>query len=210
MKKAIIGKKIGMTQIFQEDGTVVPVTVVEAGPCYVVQKKTVENDGYEAVQFAFGEIKDKNVVKPRKGHFDKYCVPYKKMIREFRLDDCSVYEPGQEVKCDVFEVGEKVDVSGRSKGKGYQGVIKRFGQHRGPMAHGSKYHRSAGSMGASAYPSRVMKGKHLPGQMGSKNVTALNLEIVQVRPDDNVLLIKGAVPGPKGAYVTVKTSVKAQ
>lgn len=210
MKKAIIGKKIGMTQIFMEDGTVIPVTVVEAGPCYVVQKKTVENDGYEAVQFAFGDIKEKNVIKPIKGHFDKFGVAYKRIIREFRLDDCSGFEPGQEVKCDIFEVGEKVDVSGKSKGKGYQGVIKRHGQHRGPMAHGSKYHRSPGSMGASAYPSRVMKGKKLPGQMGSKNVTALNLEIVQVRTDDNVLLIKGAVPGPKGAYVTVKSSVKAQ
>lgn len=210
MKNAIIGKKIGMTQIFKEDGTVIPVTVVEAGPCTVVQKKTLENDGYEAVQFAYGEIKEKNVNKPKKGHFDKYGVAYKRVIREFRLDDCSAYEPGQEVKVDVFTVGDKVDVSGKSKGKGYAGVIKRHGQQRGPMAHGSKYHRSPGSMGASAYPSRVPKGKNLPGQMGNKNVTALNLEIVQIDAENNVLLIKGAIPGPKGSLVTVKTSVKAK
>ncbi|MDD4692720.1 MULTISPECIES: 50S ribosomal protein L3 [Eubacterium] len=210
MKKAIIGKKIGMTQIFTENGTVIPVTVVEAGPCTVAQKKTLENDGYEAVQFAYGEIKDKNVNKPKKGHFDKYGVAYKRVIREFRLDDCAAYEPGQEVKADVFEVGDKVDVSGKSKGKGFAGVIKRHGQHRGPMAHGSKYHRSPGSMGASAYPARVMKGKKLPGQMGNKNVTALNLEIVQIDAENNALLIKGAIPGPKGSLVTIKTSVKAK
>lgn len=210
MKKAIIGKKIGMTQIFTENGTVIPVTVVEAGPCTVAQKKTLENDGYEAVQFAYGEIKDKNVNKPKKGHFDKYGVAYKRVIREFRLDDCAAYEPGQEVKADVFEVGDKVDVSGKSKGKGFAGVIKRHGQHRGPMAHGSKYHRSPGSMGAAAYPARVMKGKKLPGQMGNKNVTALNLEIVQIDAENNALLIKGAIPGPKGSLVTIKTSVKAK
>ena len=210
MKKAIIGKKIGMTQIFTENGTVIPVTVVEAGPCTVAQKKTLENDGYEAVQFAYGEIKDKNVNKPKKGHFDKYGVAYKRVIREFRLDACAAYEPGQEVKADVFEVGDKVDVSGKSKGKGFAGVIKRHGQHRGPMAHGSKYHRSPGSMGASAYPARVMKGKKLPGQMGNKNVTALNLEIVQIDAENNALLIKGAIPGPKGSLVTIKTSVKAK
>jgi large subunit ribosomal protein L3 len=210
LKKAIIGKKIGMTQIFTENGTVIPVTVVEAGPCTVAQKKTLENDGYEAVQFAYGEIKDKNVNKPKKGHFDKYGVAYKRVIREFRLDDCAAYEPGQEVKADVFEVGDKVDVSGKSKGKGFAGVIKRHGQHRGPMAHGSKYHRSPGSMGASAYPARVMKGKKLPGQMGNKNVTALNLEIVQIDAENNALLIKGAIPGPKGSLVTIKTSVKAK
>lgn len=210
MKKAIIGKKIGMTQIFTENGTVIPVTVVEAGPCTVAQKKTLENDGYEAVQFAYGEIKDKNVNKPKKGHFDKYGVAYKRVIREFRLDDCAAYEPGQEVKADVFEVGDKVDVSGKSKGKGFAGIIKRHGQHRGPMAHGSKYHRSPGSMGAAAYPARVMKGKKLPGQMGNKNVTALNLEIVQIDAENNALLIKGAIPGPKGSLVTIKTSVKAK
>ncbi|MGL6293143.1 50S ribosomal protein L3 [Eubacterium aggregans] len=210
MKKAIIGKKIGMTQIFTENGTMIPVTVVEAGPCTVAQKKTLENDGYGAVQFAYGEIKDKNVNKPKKGHFDKYGVAYKRVIREFRLDDCVAYEPGQEVKADVFEVGDKVDVSGKSKGKGFAGVIKRHGQHRGPMAHGSKYHRSPGSMGASAYPARVMKGKKLPGQMGNKNVTALNLEIVQIDAENNALLIKGGIPGPKGSLVTIKTSVKAK
>ncbi|WP_281672133.1 50S ribosomal protein L3 [Pseudoramibacter alactolyticus] len=209
MKKAIIGKKIGMTQIFQEDGTVVPVTVVQAGPCTVVQKKTLENDGYEAVQLAYGDIKEKNVVKPVKGHFDKYGVDYARTLREFRLDDCASLEAGQEIKADVFEAGDKVDVSGKSKGKGYAGAIKRWGQQRGPMAHGSKYHRSAGSMGASAYPARVPKGKHLAGQMGNKNVTALNLEIIQVDAENNLLLIKGAVPGPRGGVVSVKSSVKA-
>jgi large subunit ribosomal protein L3 len=209
MKKAIIGKKIGMTQIFKEDGTVVPVTVVEAGPCTVVQKKTVETDGYDAVQFAFGDVKEKNVTKPVKGHFDKYGVKYARVLREFRLDDCSAYEPGQEVKADIFEAGDHVDVSGRSKGKGYAGAIKRWGQQRGPMAHGSKYHRSAGSMGASAYPSRVPKDKHMSGQMGNKNVTTLNLEVVSVDAENNLLLIKGAIPGPRGAVVSVKSSVKA-
>jgi len=209
LKKALMGKKIGMTQIFTENGTVIPVTVVEAGPCTVLQKKTIENDGYEAVQLAFGDIKEKNVTKPVKGHYEKFSAEYKRRIHEFRLDDCSAYEPGQELKADVFEAGDKVDISGKSKGKGYAGVIKRHGQHRGPMAHGSKYHRSPGSMGASAYPSRVPKGKNLPGQMGNKNVTALNLEVVQVDAENNLLLIKGAVPGPRGAVVVIKSSVKA-
>lgn len=209
MKKAIIGKKIGMTQIFTEDGTVIPVTVVEAGPCLVVQKKTMDTDGYEAVQLAYGDVKEKRVTQPRKGHFDKHGVEYRKVIREFKLDDYESFETGQEIKADMFEAGDKVDVSGKSKGKGFQGVIKRHGQHRGPMAHGSKYHRSPGSMGASAYPARVMKGKKLPGQMGNKNVTALNLEVVKVDAEDNVLLIKGAVPGPRGSVVTIKSSVKA-
>ncbi len=209
MKKAIIGKKIGMTQIFTEEGNVIPVTVVEAGPCVVVQKKTMDVDGYEAVQLAYGDVKEKRVTRPMKGHYDKHGVAYRKVIREFKLDDYAALEVGQEIKVDVFEAGDKVDVSGKSKGKGYQGAIKRHGQHRGPMAHGSKYHRSAGSMGASAYPSRVMKGKKLPGQMGNKNVTALNLEIVQVDVENNVLLIKGAVPGPKGSLVSIKSSVKA-
>lgn len=209
MKKAIIGKKIGMTQIFKEDGTVVPVTVVEAGPCTVVQKKTIENDGYEAVQLAYGDIKEKNVNKPVKGHYDKYGVKYARTLREFKLDDCASLEPGTEIKADVFEAGDKVDVSGKSKGKGYAGPIKRWGQHRGPMAHGSKYHRSAGSMGPSAYPSRVPKDKHMSGQMGNKNVTALNLEVVQVDAENNLLLIKGAIPGPKGGVVSIKSSVKA-
>ncbi|MDO4288247.1 MAG: 50S ribosomal protein L3 [Eubacterium sp.] len=209
MKKAIIGKKIGMTQIFTENGTVIPVTVVEAGPCVVIQKKTMDTDGYEALQLGYGAAKERRVNKPMKGHFDKYGVEYKKVIREFKLDDYAAFEPGQVIKADMFEAGDKVDVSGKSKGKGFQGVIKRHGQQRGPMAHGSKYHRSPGSMGASAYPSRVMKGKKLPGQMGNKNVTALNLEIVKVDAEENVLLIKGAVPGPKGSLVSIKSSVKA-
>ena len=209
MKKAIIGKKIGMTQIFTENGTVIPVTVVEAGPCVVVQKKTMDVDGYEALQLGYGEAKERRVNKPVKGHFDKYGVEYKKVIREFKLDDYAAFETGQVIKADMFEVGDKVDVSGKSKGKGFQGAIRRHGQQRGPMAHGSKYHRSPGSMGASAYPARVMKGKKMPGQMGNKNVTALNLEIVQVDAENNVLLIKGAVPGPKGSLVSIKSSVKA-
>ncbi len=209
MKKAILGKKIGMTQIFTEEGLAIPVTVVKVAPCTVVQKKTVETDGYDAVQLSFGDIKEKNVTKPVKGHYDKYGAAYKRVLREFRLDDVSSYEPGQELGADLFEAGEHVDVSGKSKGKGYAGAIKRHGQHRGPMAHGSKYHRSAGSMGSSATPSRVLKGKKLPGQMGNKNVTALNLEIVQIDTEDNLLLIKGAVPGSRGSVVAVKTSVKA-
>ncbi|MBQ3334062.1 MAG: 50S ribosomal protein L3 [Eubacteriaceae bacterium] len=209
MKKAILGKKIGMTQIFTEDGLAIPVTVVQVAPCTVVQKKTVETDGYDAVQLSFGEIKEKNVTKPVKGHYDKYGAAYKRVLKEFRLDDVSSYEPGQELGADLFEAGEHVDVSGKSKGKGYAGAIKRHGQHRGPMAHGSKYHRSAGSMGSSATPSRVLKGKKLPGQMGNKNVTALNLEIVQIDTEDNLLLIKGAVPGSRGSVVAVKSSVKA-
>lgn len=209
MKKAIIGRKLGMTQIFTENGTVIPVTVVEAGPCIVVQKKTTDTDGYEAIQMAFGEVKERRMTKPAKGHFDKYNVEYKKVIREFRLDDCTTFETGQEIKADLFETGERVDISGKSKGKGFQGVIKRHGQHRGPMSHGSKYHRRPGSMGASSSPSRVFKGKKLPGQMGNKNVTAVNLEVVKVDAENNVLLIKGAVPGIRGALVTIKTSVKA-
>ena len=209
MKKAILGKKIGMTQIFTEEGLAIPVTVVKVAPCTVVQKKTVETDGYDAVQLSFGDIKEKNVTKPVKGHYDKYGAAYKRVLKEFRLDDVSSYEPGQELGADLFEAGEHVDVSGKSKGKGYAGAIKRHGQHRGPMAHGSKYHRSAGSMGSSATPSHVLKGKKLPGQMGNKNVTALNLEIVQIDTEDNLLLIKGAVPGSRGSVVAVKSSVKA-
>lgn len=209
MKKAIIGKKIGMTQIFTEDGTVIPVTVVQAGPCKVVQKKTMEVDGYEAVQVAYGAVKEKRVTKPVQGHYEKHGVEAAKMIREFKLDDYANLEVGQDITVESFEPGDKVDISGKSKGKGFQGVIKRHNQHRGPMAHGSKYHRSPGSMGASAYPARVMKGKKLPGQMGNKNVTALNLEVVQVDAEDNLLLIKGAVPGSRGSVVTIKSSVKS-
>lgn len=210
MKKAIIGRKIGMTQVFGENGVAIPVTVVEAGPCTVVQKKTMETDGYEAVQLAFGEVKERRMTKPLKGHYDKNSVEYKKVIKEFKLDDYATFETGQVVSADVFEAGERVDISGKSKGKGFQGVIKRHGQSRGPMGHGSKYHRRPGSMGASSYPSRVFKGKKLPGQMGNKNVTALNLEVVQVDAENNVLLIKGAVPGIKGSLITIKTSVKAK
>ena len=207
--EGLIGKKIGMTQIFTENGTVIPVTVVEAGPCTVAQKKTLENDGYEAVQFAYGEIKDKNVYKPKKGHFDKYGVAYKRVIREFRLDDCAAYEPGQEVKADVFEVGDKVDVSGKSKGKGFAGVIKKWNFSRGPETHGSKFHRAVGSMGASSSPSRTFKNKKMPGRMGHVNTTVLNLEIVKVMPEKNVILIKGGIPGPNKSVVVIRNSVKA-
>lgn len=209
MKKAILGRKLGMTQIFTENGQVIPVTVVEAGPCTVVQKKTQDTDGYDSVQLSYGDIKEKNVTQPIKGHYEKNNVKPARILREFKLDDAPSYESGQVITVETFEVGDKVDVSGKSKGKGYQGVIKRHGQQRGPMAHGSKYHRSPGSMGASAYPSRVPKGKKLPGQMGNKNVTALNLEIVDVDPEENVLLIKGAVPGPRGSVIAVTSSVKS-
>jgi len=209
MKKAIIGRKLGMTQIFTDKGQVIPVTVVEAGPCTVVQKKTEETDGYCSVQLSFDEVQASKISKPEAGHLEKYGAAPARVLREFKLDDAMSMEPGQVVKVDTFEAGDKVDISGKSKGKGYQGVIKRHGQHRGPMAHGSKYHRSPGSMGASAYPSRVPKGKKLPGQMGNKNVTALNLEVVDVDPDENILLIKGAVPGPRGSVVVVKSSVKS-
>ena len=209
MKKAIIGRKLGMTQIFTDKGQVIPVTVVEAGPCTVVQKKTEETDGYSSVQLSFDEVQASKISKPEAGHLEKYGAAPARVLREFKLDDAMSMEPGQVVKADTFEAGDKVDISGKSKGKGYQGVIKRHGQHRGPMAHGSKYHRSPGSMGASAYPSRVPKGKKLPGQMGNKNVTALNLEVVDVDPDENILLIKGAVPGPRGSVVVVKSSVKS-
>ena len=209
MKKAIIGRKLGMTQILTDKGQVIPVTVVEAGPCTVVQKKTEETDGYCSVQLSFDEVQASKISKPEAGHLEKYGAAPARVLREFKLDDAMSMEPGQVVKADTFEAGDKVDISGKSKGKGYQGVIKRHGQHRGPMAHGSKYHRSPGSMGASAYPSRVPKGKKLPGQMGNKNVTALNLEVVDVDPDENILLIKGAVPGPRGSVVVVKSSVKS-
>ncbi|MCL2704421.1 MAG: 50S ribosomal protein L3 [Defluviitaleaceae bacterium] len=208
MKKAILAKKIGMTQIFTEKGLMVPVTVLEAGPCVVVQKKTMENDGYEAVQIGFSEVKPKRVTKPVKGHFDKAKVTPKKYLREFRLEDISDLNIGSEIKADVFEAGEKVDISGTSKGKGFQGAIKRHGQHRGPMAHGSKYHRGLGSMGAATSPGRVPKGKKMPGHMGAKRVTVQNLEIARVDADRNLLLIKGAVPGPRGTVLFVKNTVK--
>ncbi|MBQ1369010.1 MAG: 50S ribosomal protein L3 [Firmicutes bacterium] len=210
MKKAILAKKIGMTQIFnQETGEMIPVTVLEAGPCTVTQVKTVENDGYSAVQVGFGEIREKLVNKPLKGQFAKAGVSVKRVLREFRLEGAEEYTVGSEIKADVFEVGEKVDVSGTSKGKGYQGTIHRFGFHRGPMEHGSKYHRHAGSMGASSDPARVFKGKKLPGHMGSVHVTVQNLEVVRADAERNLLLIKGSVPGPKKAVVTIVNSVKA-
>ncbi len=209
MKKAIIGKKIGMTQVFDENDRAIPVTVVEAGPCVVVQKKTMEVDGYEALQLAYGQVKERRMTKPVKGHYDKNGIEYKKLIREFKLDDYAGYETGQVILADLFVAGERVDISGKSKGKGFQGNIKRHNQARGPMSHGSKYHRRPGSMGSSATPGKVPKGKKLPGQMGNKNVTALNLQVVKVDVDNNVILIKGAVPGIRGSVVTIKTSVKA-
>ena len=209
MKKALIGKKVGMTQIFDENGVVIPVTVIEAGPCVVAQVKTLENDGYEAVQLGFGEVKENKLNKPKKGHFAKANVTAKKHLREFRLDSIEGIKVGDELKADVFVAGEKIDVQGTSKGKGFQGVIKRHGQHRGPMGHGSMYHRRPGSMGPTSTPGRVFKGKKLPGHMGRVTVTIQNLDVVKVDMDKNVILVKGSVPGAKGAILKIKTSVKA-
>lgn len=208
MKKAILGKKLGMTQVFLEDGKVVPVTVVEAGPCPVVQKKTIENDGYSAVQVGFGNISEKNATKPRQGHFKKAGVACMRYLREFRLDDAESFEVGQEIKADIFAPGDKVDVSGISKGKGFAGVIKRWNQHRGPMSHGSRYHRRPGSMGACSSPSKVFKSKHLPGHMGVESVTVQNLEVVRVDAERNFMLVKGAFPGARGSLVVIKATVK--
>ena len=207
MKKAILAKKVGMTQIFGENGELVPVTVLQAGPCVVTQVKTVENDGYEAVQVGFEDIREKLVNKPKKGMFDKAGVSYKRYVREFKLE--GEYAVKDEIKADIFEAGDKVDVTAIAKGKGFQGAIKRHGQSRGPMAHGSKYHRHAGSNGACSSPSKVFKGKKMPGHMGGKKVTTQNLEIVKVDVEKNLLLVKGAVPGPKKALVTIKESVKS-
>ena len=209
MKKAILGTKVGMTQIFGENGELIPVTVVLAGPCTVVQKKTTEADGYEAVQVGFGEVKEKSLTKPQKGHFAKADVAAKKYLRELRLDDCSAINVGDEIKADIFEAGEKIDVTGISKGKGFAGPMKRWGLHRGPMSHGSGYHRGSGSMGACSNPGRVMKGKKLPGHMGVVRVTVQNLEVVKVDAENNLILLKGAVPGNKGGLVTIKNAVKA-
>mgnify|MGYP002618771912 FL=1 len=209
MKKGIIGKKIGMTQIFDEKGNVVPVTVIEATPNVVAQVKTVETDGYNSIQLGYGEVKDKHINKPEKGHFTKAGLTAKKHLREFRVEDVENYKVGDEVKADIFEAGEKIDVQGTTKGKGFQGVIKRHGQHRGPMGHGSMYHRRPGSMGSTSTPGRVFKGKKLPGHMGVQTVTIQNLEVVRVDLDKNVILVKGSVPGPKGAILKIKTSVKA-
>lgn len=208
MKKAIIAKKIGMTQVFTEEGILIPVTVLEAGPCVVTQKKTVDNDGYDAIQVGFGEVKVKNVTEPVKGHFAKASVEPTKLLKEFRLDDISQYEVGAEIKADVFEVGDKVDVSGVSKGKGYQGPIKRHNFSRGPMSHGSKYHRGVGAMSGATTPGKVKKGKKMAGQMGNVNVTVQNLEVVRIDADKNMILIKGALPGNKGTVLTIKNSVK--
>lgn len=209
MKKGIIGRKIGMTQIFDENGIVIPVTVIEAGPCVVMQVKKAESDGYNAVKVGFGEIREKLLNKPEKGEFAKANLKLKRFVKELRLEDISGLEVGSEIKADVFAAGEKVDVTGTSKGKGYQGVIKRWHSHRGPETHGSKYHRAVGSMGASSYPSRTFKNKHMPGHMGNKKSTILNLEVARVDADKNLILIKGAVPGPKKGLVIIRDSVKA-
>lgn len=210
MQKAIIGKKIGMTQIFDAAGKVVPVTVIEAGPCPVVQKKTVEIDGYEAVQVGFGEKKEKRSNKPELGHFKKSGVSVRKVLKEFRLDDVSSLNLGDEIKCTVFAEGDRVDVSGTSKGKGYAGVIKRWGNHRLKETHGTgPVHRHPGSMGACSTPSRVMKGKKLPGHMGAEKVTVQNLVVARVDEERNLILVRGAVPGPRGGIVTIKNTVKA-
>ena len=208
MKKAILATKVGMTQIFNEDGQLIPVTVLQAGPCVVTQVKTEENDGYAAVQVGYGEIREKLVNKPEKGHFDKAGVAAQRFVKEFRFENAAEYTVGQEIKADIFGAGDKIDATATSKGKGFQGAIKRHGQSRGPMAHGSKYHRHAGSNGACSDPSKVFKGKRMPGQMGGKKITVQNLEIVKVDVENNLLLVKGAVPGPKKSMVTIKETVK--
>ncbi|MEA4848322.1 MAG: 50S ribosomal protein L3 [Clostridiaceae bacterium] len=224
MKKAILGLKVGMTQIFDKDGKAIPVTVISAGPNVVVQKKTVENEGYSSIQVGFEDVKEKlkkvkskdgkeklvsNILKPLKGHFEKAKIASKRYLREFRLEDAEAYEVGQEIKADIFKEGERVDISGVSKGKGFAGSIKRHNFHRGPMKHGSKYHRAAGSMGASSSPSRTIPGKKLPGHMGAENTTVVNLEVVKVDPEKNIILVKGGVPGIRGSLVMIKDTVKA-
>ena len=208
MKKAILATKVGMTQIFSEDGTLTPVTVLQAGPCVVTQVKTVGNDGYSAVQVGFVDKREKLVTKPLKGHFDKAGVSYKRFIKEFKLENAEEYSVKDEIKADVFAAGDKVDATAISKGKGFQGAIKRHGQHRGPMAHGSKFHRHAGSNGSATTPGRVFKGKKMPGQMGHVKVTVQNLEVVRVDAEAGLILVKGSVPGPKKALVTLRETVK--
>ncbi len=210
MKKAILGKKLGMTQIFAEDGTLIPVTVIQAGPCSVVQKKTVEIDGYSAVQVGFEDKKEKKANKPEKGHFAKAGVAVKRYVKEFKLDGAADMNLGDEIKVDVFEAGEMIDVTGTSKGHGYAGTIKRWGTHRGPMSHGSHYHRGPGSLGACSSPSRVFKGKRLPGHYGVDTVTIQNLDLVKIDTERNLLLVKGSVPGPKGGLLVIKNAVKAK
>lgn len=209
MKKAILATKVGMTQVFGEDGVLTPVTVLEAQPNVVTQVKTEDNDGYSAVQVGYGEIRAKLVTGGLKGHFAKAGTDNKRFVREFRFENAEEYAPGQEISVSIFEAGDKVDVTARSKGKGFAGAIKRYGQSRGPMTHGSKYHRHAGSNGAASDPSKVFKGKRMPGHMGAERVTVQNLEIVKVDPEMNVILVKGAVPGPKKSLVMLKESVKA-
>ena len=209
MKKAILATKVGMTQIFDESGALIPVTVLQAGPCVVTQVKTVDNDGYSAVQVGFCDKREKLVNKPLKGHFDKAGVSYKRYLKEFKFEDAESYALGQEIKADIFAAGDKIDATAISKGKGFQGAIKRHGQSRGPMAHGSKYHRHAGSNGACSDPSKVFKGKRMPGQMGNKKVTIQNLEVVRVDAENNLLLVKGAVPVPKKSMITIKETVKS-
>jgi large subunit ribosomal protein L3 len=209
MKKAILATKIGMTQVFGENGVLIPVTVLQAGPLYVTQVKTVDNDGYAAVQVGYGDVRETLVNKPRKGHFAKAGVAIKKYLREFKFENSADYKVGQEIKADIFAEGDRVDATAKSKGKGFQGAIKRHNLSRGPMKHGSKYHRHAGSNGAATTPGRVFKGKHMPGHMGSVKVTVQNLEVVRIDADKNLILVKGAVPGPKKSLVMLKETVKA-
>ncbi len=207
MTKGILGKKLGMTQVFTPEGLMIPVTVIQAGPCVVLQKKDQENDGYEAIQIGFADKKERNANKPELGHAKKANTAPKRYVRELRGVNVAEYELGQEIKADIFAAGEFVDVTGTSKGKGFQGVIKRHGQSTGPMSHGSRYHRGPGSMGSIA-ANRVFKGKKLPGHMGNETVTLQNLEIIKVDVERNVLLVKGSIPGPKNSYVNVKASIK--
>ncbi|MDO4553585.1 MAG: 50S ribosomal protein L3 [Lachnospiraceae bacterium] len=209
MTKGILATKVGMTQIFDEDGVLVPVTVLQAGPCAVTQVKTVDNDGYSAVQVGYADKREKLVTKPQKGHFEKAGVAPKRFVKEFRFDNAEEYTVGQEIKADIFAAGDKIDVTATSKGKGFAGAIKRHGLHTGPKTHGSKYHRHAGSNGSASDPSRVFKGKKMAGRMGAEQVTVQNLEIVKIDVENNVILVKGAVPGPKKAIVTLKETVKA-
>jgi len=208
MKKAMLATKIGMTQIFNENGVLTPVTILQAGPCAVTQIKTVETDGYNAIQVGFGDIRENLISKPKKGHFKKAGVSVKRFLREFRLENAADYKLGQEIKADVFAAGDKIDATGISKGKGFQGAIKRHGLSRGPMKHGSKFHRHAGSNGAATTPGRVFKGKTMPGHMGHVKVTVQNLEIVKIDVDNNLIIVKGAVPGPKKAMIMLKNTVK--
>lgn len=208
MKKAILATKVGMTQIFNEDGVLTPVTVLQAGPCVVTQVKTVANDGYSAVQVGFSDKREKLVNKAVKGHFNKAGVSYKRYVREFRLENAEEFSVKDEIKADVFAAGEKIDATAVSKGKGFQGAIKRHGNSRGPMAHGSKFHRHQGSSGSATTPGKVFKGKCMPGHMGHKRITVQNLEIVRVDAENNLILVKGAIPGPKKTLVTLKDTVK--